>query len=260
MNDNLRNIIAPSVLTIFGLFFLIFAGVTGQNTFFVFGASGVTLAGVVAVLNALNLFKKSSRMIVVGVLAIVSVSLAGLNYKSIMDPIEFNAARDLRSVQAVQKLKDLRVAQMAYKSTYGTYVKDIDTLLKFIQYDSLPVVKSIGSVPDTLSEEQALEQGFLTRDTTFELVQSAIYTESYMAEREFPFDINKLIYIPFSGGQKFVCDAGEIERNTVLVQVFEIRAPKEMLLAGLNERMINREEDLTVGSMSEPSTNGNWGE
>ena len=41
-------------------------------------------------------------MIVVGVLAIVSVSLAGLNYKSIMDPIEFNAARDLRSVQAVQ--------------------------------------------------------------------------------------------------------------------------------------------------------------
>jgi hypothetical protein len=262
MNASIRNLLAPGLLAVVGLFFVIFSAATGQNSIFLLGASGVLLAGIVALLNAMDMFKKGSRLIVLVVLLISSAVLAGLNYRSIMDPIEFNQEKKRRYVQGVQKLKDLRMAQLAYKSAKGQYAKNIDSLAVFIQFDSIAVVKSFGSVPDTLTEAEALEQGIIRRDTTMEWAQSAIFTEAYMKERDkkVPFDAASMTIIPFSDGEKFVCNAGEIERNKVKVQVFEIIAPSELILKGLNKRMIDREESLAVGSMSEPSTSGNWGE
>jgi len=58
----------------------------------------------------------------------------------------------------------------------------------------------------------------------------------------------------------FDFEAGTIERNNLIVQVFQVTAAREKVLKGLNKRLITLEKDLKVGSMTDPTTSGNWGE
>jgi len=77
-----------------------------------------------------------------------------------------------------------------------------------------------------------------------------------------------LPYIPYSGGKRFELEAGRIERGGVMVNVFEARAHLSSFLQGMNEQMlrnlvaseeqIGRYPGLRVGSMTDPSTDGNW--
>ena len=55
-------------------------------------------------------------------------------------------------------------------------------------------------------------------------------------------------------------NAGIIEKGKVLVQVFEISTEYEKILSGLTGKNIDKNKVLKVGSMSEVSLNGNWGE
>jgi hypothetical protein len=73
---------------------------------------------------------------------------------------------------------------------------------------------------------------------------------------------------PFSGGDTIELHAGSIDRGGVTVQVFEAKIPYEIYLKGMdNQYIINltagkKDIDLypgiKVGSMTEPSTDGNW--
>ncbi len=260
MNVPSSKILVPSVIIVGGLFLVFMVAARGQNMVFFVGALGVVLAGAVALLNGMGKLKGMMKMGVIVGLAIMSIVLASLTYRSIMDPIEFNRERDKRNAQVVQKLKDIRAAQLSYKSVKGQYAGNAEDLLNYLQFDSIPVVKSIGTVPDTLTLQTALEMGIVSRDTTYEPSASTVFNDNYMKDRDFPLDINTMMILPFTDGELFIFEAGEIERNKVPVQVFEVRAPRELVLNGLNKRLISMEKDLKVGSMTEPSTSGNWGE
>lgn len=256
----LSKISAPLVIALVGLSMVIFTFTSGQNNIFLLGALVFMIAGGVGIMAALNLFKGNLKNIVIVVLLVISGGLLALNYKSIMDPIEFQNEKDKRYEVVIQRLKDLRAAQIQYKSSHGEYCKTLDSLLYFITHDSVVIVKSIGSVPDTLTEQTALEMGLISRDTSFEIASNYIYNEEYMKDRKFPLKINELGIIPFSGGVIFDVNAGMITKNNIEVPVFEIRAQKEFILSGLDKHLIEQEKDLVVGSMSDASTAGNWGE
>ncbi len=251
---------APIALAAIGLLMVIFTFASGQNNIFLIGALGFTIAGAVSILAALDIFTGQRKLYVIIGLLVGSAVLLGLNYKSIMDPIEFNEEKDKRYKVVIQRLKDLRAAQLMYKGVNGAYCKNLDSLMYFINEDSVPVVKSIGTVPDTLTEQTALEMGIISRDTSFEATSSYVYNESYMKDRKLPLKLEQLDIIPFSGGEKFEMNAGEIEKNKVMVPVFEIRAKKGLILKGMNKRLAGQEKDLAVGSMQDATTSGNWGE
>ncbi|MFO8087580.1 MAG: hypothetical protein R6T91_07225, partial [Bacteroidales bacterium] len=72
-------------------------------------------------------------------------------------------------------------------------------------------------------------------------------------------------FVPFSshGNQKpdtFKMNAGMLKRSNIELPVFEVVAPKEAYLKGMNKELIARDDskDLQVGSMKEASTDGNW--
>jgi len=257
---SINKIGAAAALAAIGLAMVIFTFTSGQNNIFLLGAIGFTIAGVVAILAALDIFKGKLKPIVIAVLLAISAGLLALNYKSIMDPIEFNTEKDRRYSQVIQRLKDLRAAEIAYKGVYGSYCGNVDSLMKFINEDSIAIVKSIGNVPDTLTEQTALEMGIISRDTSFEAASKSIFNEAYLKDRKLPLNPLELDLIPFSDGERFIVNAGEIEKNNVMVPVFEIKAPKELVLTGMNKRLIKQEKDLIVGKMSDASTSGNWGE
>lgn len=185
-------------------------------------------------------------------LYVVIIVLGYFIYESVMEPIRFNEETRQRERQIIDKLKDIRTIQLAHRSRYGRFNGDMDSLIAFVKHDSLPVVTAIGSVPDSLTETEAVQLGIVQRDTTWIKAQDSIFqTPKY--------PIDSLPYVPFSDGKRFEMDAGTIERGYSTIAVFEAKTAPEDYMQGLNYKVYyTRIEGLKVGSMTESSVDGNW--
>lgn len=191
------------------------------------------------------------------VLAIVAVFLTYLVIDSIRQPVVFDNSKKEREVKIVQSLKDIRSTQGLFKENYNRYTANFDSLIEFIRVGELPVVNI---VPDP-------------NDTTFtktinDTVGYVKVLDSLFKDRP-NFNVNELRYVPFSDPkQEFEIQAGYIMRGGMNVPVFEVKTHYKTYLIGLDEQRIRNEakqrEDLNkypglkVGSMTEPSTDGNW--
>lgn len=207
------------------------------------------------------------RIIIQIVLFAVILVLAFFVYRSIMAPVEFNKQLNKRKNVVVERLMDIRTAQMTYKSVNNQFCSSFDTLIDFLKNGQLPLVLKLGSIPDSLvdkiGETEALEMGLITRDTTMIFVRDTLFKD-----RE-NFNVENLRYVPFTNQKdEFTIAAGKIDRSSFLVPVFEVSADWEVILQGLDEQMIKNMRQglldiekfpgLKVGSMIDPSTDGNW--
>lgn len=242
--------IFPALLIAAGLAFLILKITQEQNTLFLMGGLAVLLVGILSLLNAMEVINKTVRTVVFSVLVLISLGLAWQDYKSIKDPIDFNNERDRRYAEVEQRLKDIRRAEIAFKAMNGGYSANFDELLDFIRTDSFKVVKAIGVIPDSLLHvpDSAVILGIVTRDTTLMPVLDSIFSVYYLKDRQASFHLDSLPYVPYGGGAKFDLDAGQIEKNSVMVPVFLVTDSKPF-----DKNMV-----YSVGSMTEPSTSGNW--
>jgi|TARA_B100000809_G_scaffold217615_1_gene223886 hypothetical protein len=194
----------------------------------------------------------------------LNIILAYFVYNSINSEVEFQKLAKVRIAENIQKLKDIRAVQISYKNKYKGFSDDFDSLLVFMNYDSVAVVKSEGEAPDSLTELQAVQAGLISRDTIYIAAKSHIFNEDYLTTRneKFPLNIEQLRYIPYTADKSYEIDAGSVEKGEVIVQVFEVSAKYGDVLIGLDAE--NKKYDLSsflrVGSMSEASLNGNWGE
>ena len=68
--------------------------------------------------------------------------------------------------------------------------------------------------------------------------------------------------MPYSEGESFNIESGDIEKGKVIVQVFEVSTTFGTFLKGIdaNNKGIDLDDIIRVGSMSDASINGNWGE
>ncbi len=204
------------------------------------------------------------------VLLVAIIVLGYLLWESINKPIRFNKEKDRREAATIQRLKDIRSAQIAYRAEFKQFTGDFDTLITFLKTDSFRVVQAIGSVPDSMIEElgrvkaerQALRDGLISRDTIKLSVKDSLFSAGYY--------IDSLRYVPFAPGYEFELGAGILQTGSkVKVRVFEAKVPYDILLAGLNRQLIiNYKETrelitgypgLRVGSLVETTNNaGNW--
>jgi hypothetical protein len=167
----------------------------------------------------------------------------------------FNAEKDKREAVVIQDLKDIRSGQQIYKKMYDKYAADFDTLLTFLREGEIPIVKKVPDPEDTT----------FTR-TINDTIGYIIVADSLFGRRTH-FNLDSLAFIPLSG-QKYNLEAGEIERGGLKVHVFEASAHYNSILVGMENQMIinlikarkdiDKFPGLKVGSMQEPSTDGNW--
>ena len=188
-------------------------------------------------------------------LFIVIVVIGYFVYQSIMEPVEFNDEKKQRENVVVNKLKDIRTSQMVFKRVNGSYSNNFDSLVAFLQVAEIPVVKIIPDPEDTTFTRTINDTiGYIkVSDTLF---------------KGKDYRLSDLSIIPFSDGELFAMDADTIERGGVEVHVFEVLAPYSAYLKGMDKQTINniiaKQEDiekypgLKVGSLIEPSTDGNW--
>lgn len=191
------------------------------------------------------------KIAIQALLLVATVVLAYLVYDSVNSRIVFEEKLGYRQAIVVDKLIDIRTAQTEFKAEKKRYAKTFDELLNFVKYDSISLIKAIGTVPDSLTEQQAVEMGIVSRDTSMMAVIDTVLTGV---------NIDSLKYIPFSDGEEFKIDAAKIEKNKVKVNVFEVSAKYGQFLKGMDTKNenIDLEKDLKVGSMEDPTTSGNW--
>ncbi|MFT7299372.1 MAG: hypothetical protein ACI81S_001651 [Sphingobacteriales bacterium] len=165
------------------------------------------------------------------ILPVVIIILAVLLYRSIADPIQFQKKKTYVESYVIQKLKDIRSAQVAYKNVNGKYTGDFNVLIDFIKTDSLPVVTKLGDPDDSTS--------VVTIDTSYVSVLDSLFGMDY--------PIDSLSFVPFSS-KNFAIEVGEISKGGVVIPVFQVR----------DTDPIDRKRILQVGSLTEASNAGNW--
>lgn len=194
------------------------------------------------------------------VLLVAIVVLGYFVVESIMEPVRFNKEKDQRAEIVIQKLEDIRSAQLAYKAINGTYMADWDTLIMFIKDNEFPIIKEIADPNDTTMT-------LIIRDT---LGYIPIVDSLYGHRESFHADHMKYVPIPkkYFNNEIFELNCGAIERGGLPVDVFECQVPYEVMLKGLDRQLVinlkkkitemNKYPGLKVGSMTEASTEGNW--
>lgn len=211
------------------------------------------------------------KRIIIQILLIAAAAYIGYKiWDSIQTPITFDKEREARYDEVVERLKDIRDAQVAFEDVHGYYSGDWDSLINFVKYDSIPKIRKIGMLTDSmmeagLNEKTAMIKGLIIRDTVKVNVLSEVFDENY--------PIDDLKYIPNSGGEIFWLRQTIITTGSgIKVPVFEARAHNNFILAELKEdyeqEIINLNErnrknerypGLRVGSIEEPTNNaGNW--
>ncbi|HRZ78318.1 MAG TPA: hypothetical protein P5248_13165, partial [Bacteroidales bacterium] len=116
----------------------------------------------------------------------------------------------------------------------------------FMETGQVPVVKM---VPDP-------------NDTTF--TRSIQDTVGYINVGDSIFgpdaDLSLVRFIPYTENEPIELQAGTITKSNIQVSVFQALAPKEKFLLGLDKHLIGQDKvkSIKVGSMEEPSTDGNW--
>ena len=187
--------------------------------------------------------------------ALIAVA-AYMNYDSIQSKIELEKEIKKRNQVVQERLENIRDAQIEYKKIKGEYAGDFNKLLDFLNNDSIVLVYSEGEVPDSLigQEARALELGIIIRDTTKVPVREELFKENFDKV------VKDMNIVPFSDGVEFEIASGEIEKGKVMVKVFEVKTPYKNVYNGLDLKNegVDLDAYIAVGSMEEPTTNGNW--
>jgi len=209
-------------------------------------------------------------LIQVGLWILIAL-FAYLSVMSIVRPTRFEKVKKQRYEKVIQKLKDIRTAQNAYKDEFNTYIASFDTLIDFIKNDSIKYLRAIGSLSDDqleagMTEAQAVKRGLIIRDTIKVAALDTLFGKSY--------PIDELRYVPYTKNTKeFKMAKGVVKTMSgVKIQVFEAKVSTTHIFTGVykeyreeilefnGERIrINKYPGLSVGSITEATNNaGNW--
>ena len=216
---------------------------------------------------------------------VLPACIAGLAYalvSSVMEPVNFEKHREYRKGIAVQRLKDIRDLQVAYKNVNGKYTADIDSLIMFYNEGKMKVVMQVGSQDDSVAvantkalkkrnpkvkPEEMLKLYNEGQSLVFKIENQIAVKDTLFNGRD-NFVVDSLAFIPFCG-DSIIMDATIKKVSGVNVPLFEACMPYKSLLRGLNNQLrVNLDaqcEDqgkykgLQVGSVTAPNNNaGNW--
>ena len=217
------------------------------------------------------------------ILPLVIVALVIVIVKGVQKPVKFDKEKEFRTKEAVQRLKDIRDLQVAYKSVNGKFSSTIDSLILFYNTGKMDVVLQVGSKDDSIAvvntERIKKANKKITQEELYELykkgerVIATVKTQFAVKDTLFVnrtnFVVDSIKYIPYSGGQLVEMESIVKKVSGVDVPLFEARMPYRALLKGMDNQLrinlddqrktMNQYEGLMVGSVNNPNNNaGNW--
>ncbi len=205
-------------------------------------------------------------------LVVAAVVLAFMCYQSITIPINFSNEQARREKAIIQRLSDIRTAEVEYRNMKGDYTADFDTLIDFIKNEKRAIVLKEGELTDKqleegMTEKEAVKLGLIKRDTSYVSIQEALFGDKYNSTT-----IDSIRYIPYSQPmQQFELLKGEVTTGSagITVKVMEARAPyvsylsdlsrQELINLVVTQQKMEKFPGLKFGDVNQANNNaGNW--
>jgi hypothetical protein len=195
----------------------------------------------------------------------LSIFFASQIYSSINGPIKFNKVKNERYTQVINRLKDIRNAQIAHKDVTGFYANNFDSLVSFVDNGIFTLIEK--------RDSSFLEYNRLYRIDMLKEVE-IVDTLGFVSVKDSLFGQNEsykmMAKVPIQGtDSEFSIKADIIDKNGYQVPVFEVKVAKDIVLFDQNKDLLDQENkvisvdgvngrEIILGSMSEVSTSGNW--
>ena len=197
---------------------------------------------------------------------IASIFFAYKIYDSVSGPIRFNKVKNQRYAKVINRMKDIRTAQIAHKDVTGVYANNFDSLVKFIDEGIF-----------TLTEKR--DSSYMEYDRTYriDMLKEVIVVDTlgYVPVKDSLFKdtdrFRNMAFIPIEGikDSTFQIKAEVINKNGYKVPVFEVKIAKNVVLFDQDDDFIKQENEtvsvdgvngpeIILGSLTNVSTNGNW--
>ena len=208
---------------------------------------------------------EKNRKIITFVLYFLSIILVFQIYNSIDAPIEFNKVKNERYQKVIERLKDIRNAQVAFKSVNGIYSDNFDSLVNFIETGQFTIIEKRDSSYmqyDRVYRIDMLREVIVVDTLGFVSVKDSLFKNDNRYK--------DLALVPIDGiDEKFSIKADIIDKNGYNVPVFEVKVSKDVILFDQNKDLLMQEKEtvsvdgvngpaLVLGSLEDVSTNGNW--
>lgn len=190
--------------------------------------------------------------------------LGYITFMSVYGEIKFNELKDDRYGVVIERLQDIRDAELAHKQVTGNFTDNFDNLIKFIDTGKYVITQRRDT--SVVDVEMTKRYGGVTTYTDSVIVD----TLSFVPVKDSLFGTDtryrKMAEVPVGEpGAKFQLKAGKLEG----IPVFEASVDKKVILWDQDKNLISKEEEvvsvdgvngptLKVGSMDEVKTIGNW--
>ncbi len=287
IGTTLMKLFFPLLLLVMGLVMIVvslvkepIAGET-QSDWFFYGALTVFTIGVVSILYMLELVNKIVHLSVTIILSVVCAFLAYMSFQSVEETMILRDEKTKKEKWVIQGLSDIRDIQVAYKKTYGVYAPDFAELKRFLLNDltyrtvrngEIPdrkptpeealklgydLIKDESKILDGFDESEALALGYLDIDTIWFPVIENLFTgeDAKKRKRRFDFSIDEFQYVPLTN--KEVLFSMTIVNPDSVTSYFMALDPKPY---DPFKKDHQPRDTLKVGSLTENSTSGSWGE
>ncbi|MDA8871795.1 hypothetical protein OAM55_01155 [Flavobacteriaceae bacterium] len=200
------------------------------------------------------------------VLWLASIFFAYKIYDSINGPIKFNQVKNERYAKVIDRLKDIRKAQIAHKDVKGVFANNFDSLVKFVDEGIFTLIEKKDS--SYLEYDRTYRIDMLREVIVIDTLGTVSVKDSLFSGTE---RYKKMAYIPIDGVQDsmFRIKSEVINKNGYNVPVFEVKVSKNIVLFDQNKDLVKQENEtvsvdgvngpeIVLGSLSNVSTNGNW--
>jgi hypothetical protein len=195
----------------------------------------------------------------------LSIFFASQIYSSINGPIKFNQVKNDRYTLVIDRLKDIRTAQIAHKDVNGFYANNFDSLVSFIDKGIFTVIEKRDS--SYLEYNRTYRIDMLKEVEIVDTLGFVPVKDSLFGDNE---SYKMMANVPIEGtDSKFSIKADIIDKNGYQVPVFEVKVKKDIVLFDQNKDLLDQENkvisvdgvngpEIILGSMSDVSTSGNW--
>ena len=126
------------------------------------------------------------------ILAVVIVALVYVIYDQISTPIRFEQEMKAKKAQVIDRIKDIRTAQRAFKSKYQRFKGSFDTLASFILNDSLELERKIVDEDDSVAMAMLKKMNKKNVEKFTVAVIDTIFSPKRLSRQ----DVEDLRYIP----------------------------------------------------------------
>lgn len=202
-------------------------------------------------------------------LAIVILGLIYVIYQLIATPIRFEKETNQRKALVIDRIKDIRTAERAFKTKYQHFTGDFDSLINFVLNEELELERKIVDEDDSVGLAQLKKAGKKNVETFTIAVIDTIFAPKTLT----PDQVKELRYVPFTERKvQYIFQAGQLTTGSgVVVPVVECRIPYKAFLDTVEYRQeiinmidnevnnFNRYAGVKFGSMENANNEaGNW--